>query len=118
MARWSFPKLAFCQFQCNGALAAAKRRKRNPLDIAQQVEARVGENDIFIVAILKPGFINITLTDDFLAHYCSQMLKLDQPGFEQTTDPLTIVIDCRGLQTLPNPCMWALYPIPGAAVTY
>ncbi|RYF51148.1 MAG: arginine--tRNA ligase, partial [Cytophagaceae bacterium] len=91
-----FSKTSFSQFQCNGAMAAAKRHKRNPLDIAHQVKATVGEQEFFTVDVLSPGFINIDLADEFLADYCAQMLQLDQLGFEPSANPLTIIIDYGG----------------------
>lgn len=91
-----FAKTSFGQFQCNGALAAAKRHKRNPLEVANQVKATLGEQAFFSVDVTSPGFINLNLTDDFLADYCCQMMKRDQLGFEPTTMPLTLVIDYGG----------------------
>lgn len=91
-----FSKTAFCQFQCNGALAAAKRHKRNPMDIAHEVKATVGQQAFFTVDVVNPGFINLNLADDFLAGYCSQMLQLDQLGFEPSLNPLSIIIDYGG----------------------
>ena len=61
-----------CQFQCNGALTAAKAAKTNPRQIAQSIVDHVRENhgNIFTALDLAgPGFINITLTPDFIASY-------------------------------------------------
>ncbi|RYF55866.1 MAG: arginine--tRNA ligase, partial [Cytophagaceae bacterium] len=91
-----FSKTSFSQFQCNGALAAAKRHKRNPMDIAHEVKATVGQQAFFTVDVVNPGFINLNLADDFLAGYCSQMLQLDQLGFEPSLNPLSIIIDYGG----------------------
>ena len=68
------PDLA--QFQCNGALSAAKAAKKNPREVAQTVVDALSQNKIFSkIEIAGPGFINLTLTDDCLAdfvstHYC------------------------------------------------
>jgi len=60
------PDLA--QFQCNGALAAAKIAKANPRKIAEDICASLGENPIFSdLSVAGPGFINITLTDSALS---------------------------------------------------
>lgn len=91
-----FSKTSFSQFQCNGALAAAKQYQRNPLDIAHQIKAALGEPAFFSVDLVRPGFINLTLADEFLADYGWQMLTLDQLGFEPTTTPITLVIDYGG----------------------
>lgn len=56
------PDLA--QFQCNGALAAAKAAKANPRAIAEKVAARLKADPRFAkVEIAGPGFINLDLTD-------------------------------------------------------
>ena len=56
------PDLA--QFQCNGALAAAKAAKANPRAIAEKIAARLKADPLFAkVEIAGPGFINLDLTD-------------------------------------------------------
>jgi arginyl-tRNA synthetase len=56
------PDLA--QFQCNGAMAAAKAAKANPRAIAEKVAARLKSDPRFAkVEIAGPGFINLDLTD-------------------------------------------------------
>src|SRR5690606_40564576 len=56
------------QFQCNGAMAAAKSLKRNPRDVAQAVIDALPHRELFAdLSIAGPGFINITVTDDALA---------------------------------------------------
>lgn len=60
------PDLA--DFQCNGALPAAKAAGRNPREIAQDVVDRIsGDGRLAEVSIAGPGFINLTVTDDALA---------------------------------------------------
>jgi arginyl-tRNA synthetase len=60
------PDLA--QFQCNGALVAAKAAKANPRAIAEKVAARLKANPIFAkVEIAGPGFINLDVTDAALS---------------------------------------------------
>ncbi|HJW42475.1 MAG TPA: hypothetical protein VJ476_14760, partial [Rhizomicrobium sp.] len=66
VSRSDRPDLA--QFQCNGALAAAKAAKTNPRAIAEKVAARLKADPLFAkVEIAGPGFINLDLTDDALA---------------------------------------------------
>jgi len=56
------PDLA--QFQCNGALAAAKAAKANPRAIAEKIATRLKSDPRFAkVEIAGPGFINLDLTD-------------------------------------------------------
>lgn len=60
------PDLA--QFQCNGALSAAKSAKKNPREVAQAIVEALSQNKIFSkIEIAGPGFINLTLTDEALA---------------------------------------------------
>src|SRR5271163_390730 len=60
------PDLA--QFQCNGALAAAKQAKANPRAIADKIAARLKADPLFSkVEIAGPGFINLDVADDALA---------------------------------------------------
>src|ERR1700749_4045987 len=60
------PDLA--QFQCNGALAAAKIAKGNPRAIAEKIAARLKADAQFSkVEIAGPGFINLDLSDAALA---------------------------------------------------
>ncbi len=62
------PDLA--QFQCNGALPAAKAAGRNPRQLAEDVIRSVDDASVFAdLSIAGPGFINITLTDDALADH-------------------------------------------------
>ena len=56
------PDLA--QFQCNGALAAAKAAKQNPRALADGICETLRQEPIFAdVTVAGPGFINLTLTD-------------------------------------------------------
>lgn len=86
-----------CQYQCNGALAAAKEYKKAPIMVANDVVAKLESNSMFkeIVAVM-PGFINIKLSDEFIASYINDMAKSETFGFEKTENPNTIVIDYGG----------------------
>lgn len=68
------PDLA--QFQCNGAMAAAKVAKKNPREIAQTICDALLQNDVFSkVEIAGPGFINLDVTDDYLQIHLAAMSK-------------------------------------------
>lgn len=86
-----------CQYQCNGAMAAAKEYKKAPIIIAEEVVAELREDDRYkeIIAI-KPGFINITLNDEVIARYLNGMSKEENFGCEGEISPKTIVIDYGG----------------------
>jgi arginyl-tRNA synthetase len=80
-----------CQFQCNGALAAAKAAKANPREIAGRIAARLKTDTRFAkVEIAGPGFINLDLTDDAL----SGLLVADTAP--DTGKGKTVIIDFGG----------------------
>jgi arginyl-tRNA synthetase len=58
------PDLA--QFQCNGALAVAKRAGKNPREVAEAIVASVDDPQIRELSIAGPGFINIHVSDTAL----------------------------------------------------
>ena len=66
-----------CEFQCNGAMAAAKQYKKAPFMIADDVAARLQDVEMFAsVESVKPGFLNLKLSEEYLAEYlreCRQM---------------------------------------------
>lgn len=70
------------QFQCNGALAAAKAAGRNPREIAQEIVSAVSKNSIFSkLELAGPGFINITLTDAFLGDTVRELAADEHHGY-------------------------------------
>jgi len=86
-----------CQFQCNGALPAAKKYKVSPVQIANTVTASLKDVDAFKeVSVAGPGFINLTITDSFLADYINQMAEDEIFGCQKTEPPKTIIIDYGG----------------------
>ena len=86
-----------CQYQCNGALAAAKQYKMAPIKIAEKVVSFLENKSIFkeITAVL-PGFINIKLSHEFLSDFLNEMQKSDKFGCETEKSPRTIIIDYGG----------------------
>lgn len=86
-----------CQYQCNGALAAAKEYKKAPIMIANDVVSKLESNQMFkeIVAVM-PGFINIKISEEYLATYINEMASGENFGFEKAENPKTIVIDYGG----------------------
>lgn len=84
------------QFQCNGSLAAAKKHHVSPKTVAAEVAATLRQVPHFKdITVAEPGFVNITLADDFLRDYVADMLKgLDAKHLCQKTE--RIVIDYGG----------------------
>ena len=86
-----------CEFQCNGALAAAKEYKKAPMMIAQEVAEKLQENTMFSMAEpCKPGFLNLKLSEGFLAEYVRGMAADERFGLETAAHPETIMIDYGG----------------------
>jgi arginyl-tRNA synthetase len=89
------PDLA--QFQCNGALAAAKAAKQNPRQLAETViDVLHGRPEFSELTVAGPGFINITLTDAFLGERLNQLAADERYGGWATPTPEKIVIDYGG----------------------
>ena len=86
-----------CQYQCNGALANAKKHKKAPRVIAEEIVNALKENDIFSkLEIAGPGFINITIKDEFLTEYINKMNKDEKFGVSNSDKPKKIVVDYGG----------------------
>ncbi len=85
-----------CQFQCNGALTGAKIHRKSPLMIANDVLSHLSDNEIFkSVAVAPPGFINMILTDEFIAEKADEMVSSDRLALP-LMDKKTIVVDYGG----------------------
>ena len=86
-----------CEYQCNGAMAAAKEYKKAPIMIANDVVACLKEQDIFSMAeAVAPGFINMNLSASFLDSYVTAMNEDEALGFSKKENPDEIVIDYGG----------------------
>ena len=86
-----------CQYQCNGALAAAKQYHKAPIQIANEVVEKLADSSTFkeIVAQM-PGFINMTVSDAFLSDLVNHMNEDELFGCDKADKPETIVIDYGG----------------------
>ena len=87
-----------CEYQCNGAMAAAKEKKCAPFMISDAVAASLQNNEMFsMVESVKPGFLNLKLSNQYLAEYLNDMQKDDgRFGCEKSKNPKTIMIDYGG----------------------
>ena len=86
-----------CEYQCNGAMALAKAHKKAPIMIANELVEKLAGNEMFkeIVAV-NPGFINIKISDSFIANYVDDMAKAENVGCEKNIKPKKVVIDYGG----------------------
>ncbi|MBQ5778033.1 MAG: arginine--tRNA ligase [Oscillospiraceae bacterium] len=88
------PDLA--QFQCNGALTGAKLHRKSPMMIANDVCEKLSGNGIFkSISVAPPGFINIILSDEFIAEEATKMDDSDRLALP-LMDKKTIVVDYGG----------------------
>ncbi len=85
-----------CEYQCNGALAAAKQYKCAPIQIANAVAAALDKNDFSMCDAVMPGFINLKLSDAFLQNYLEQMRTAPDFGVEKVGAGKTCVVDYGG----------------------
>ena len=87
-----------CEYQCNGAMAAAKEYKKAPIMIAEEVVAQLKDNTMFeSVEAVKPGFLNLKLNNEFVASYISKMQEdTERLGCDKVENPKTIMIDYGG----------------------
>ncbi|MCR5793582.1 MAG: arginine--tRNA ligase [Lachnospiraceae bacterium] len=86
-----------CQYQCNGAMMAAKEYHKAPIMIANDVVAKLEGNAAFKeINAVAPGFINITLSDAFVSDYVNEMKESRNFGCNKPEKPMTIIVDYGG----------------------
>ncbi len=86
-----------CEYQCNGAMAAAKTYKKAPIMIAGDVVEHLRDSDILGEATaVNPGFINLKVSEAFLTDYLNQIQKDENLSIEKVKEPKTIMIDYGG----------------------
>ena len=86
-----------CEFQCNGAMAAAKQYRKAPIQIATAVvEALEKDGVIGSAEAVNPGFINLKVRPEALSDYLNQMQTDKDLSVEKTTEPKTIIVDYGG----------------------
>ena len=86
-----------CEYQCNGAMAAAKTYKKAPIMIANAVVEAFSGSEIFSdIQVVNPGFINLKLNPEFLAAYLDKMQADENLSVEKAKEPKKIIIDYGG----------------------
>ena len=86
-----------CEYQCNGAMAAAKEYKCAPFMISDKIAQALAENELFeSVESVKPGFINLKVKGEFLADYLKEMAADEKLSVSAAKEPKTIIIDYGG----------------------
>lgn len=86
-----------CEFQCNGAMAAAKQYRKAPIQIAAAVVEALDKNGVIGSAeAVAPGFINLKVSAEALAEYLNEMQKDKNLSVEKAKEPKTIMVDYGG----------------------
>lgn len=86
-----------CEYQCNGAMAGAKQYHKAPIMIANDVVAKLADSSVFEKAeAVAPGFLNLTLKNEFVGEYIKGMRAEEKYGLEEPKNPVKIVIDYGG----------------------
>ncbi len=89
------PDLA--DFQCNGALAAAKTARRDPREIAASVTATLAADPrLAAVEIAGLGFINIRVSDKTLSERAQEIAADPRAGARLVDGPRRILVDYGG----------------------
>ena len=86
-----------CEYQCNGAMAGAKKYGKAPFIIADEVAAKLQDNAMFEkVESVKPGFLNIIVSGDFARSYIVKMMHEKRMGITLPGHEPTYIIDYGG----------------------
>ena len=86
-----------CEYQCNGAMAAAKKYHKAPIMIANDVVAKLQESSCFAsVEAVNPGFINMKVKPEFAADFLQKMAEDEMLGVDKEETPKTIMVDYGG----------------------
>ena len=86
-----------CEYQCNGAMAGAKRYHKAPIMIAGDVAAQLGNSDVFkSVEAVKPGFLNLKIKESFLTSYLREMRTHEKFGLDMPQKPVSMILDYGG----------------------
>lgn len=86
-----------CEFQCNGAMAGAKKYKKAPLVIAGEAAAQLADSRVFTkVEVVAPGFLNLDVRESFVLDYLKEMSVTSKFGVNPPEKTETIVVDYGG----------------------
>jgi arginyl-tRNA synthetase len=79
-------------YQANGVMALAKRLGRTPRDVAEEIVGRADLSGVATAEIAGPGFVNLTLSPDFLGSQLTGLRQDERLGIDVATAK-TVVID-------------------------
>lgn len=94
-----------CEYQCNGAMAGAKKYKKAPIMIANAVVEELADSKYFASAeAVNPGFINLKLAPEVVAEYLNEMAADENLGVEKEKNPKKLLLITAD-RTWQNRCM-------------
>ncbi|MCI8799380.1 arginine--tRNA ligase [Acetatifactor muris] len=86
-----------CEYQCNGAMAGAKKYRKAPIMIANEVALQLGDSPVFQeAAAVAPGFLNLRVSEEFLLDMVRTMAEEEKFGLEMPGKSKKIMIDYGG----------------------
>ena len=86
-----------CEYQCNGAMAGAKKYHKAPLMIAQEVAQKLTQSDVLAeVSAVAPGFLNMKVKESFVRDYLREMCGSEKFGLAKPEKSKKIIIDFGG----------------------
>ena len=84
----------FADYQANVALPLAKRLNRAPRDVAAQLASHLGDSEVIEkLEVSGPGFINLTLRDDWIADQATGQLGDPRLGVPVADPAERVVVD-------------------------
>jgi arginyl-tRNA synthetase len=87
----------FADFQANVALSLGKRLGRPPREVAAELAGQLAATDVLgKVEVSGPGFLNLTLRDEWIAEQASALLDDQRLGVPSAAPAQTIVVDYSG----------------------
>jgi arginyl-tRNA synthetase len=84
-------------YQCNGALGAAKTLERNPRELAEAVVAHIDAPEVIdSISVAGPGFVNVTVAPAALSGAIDTMASDERLSVSVVDQPKTVIVDYGG----------------------
>ncbi len=90
-------KPEFGDFQCNGALACAKKNGKNPRELASEIGLILANNPLLSkVEVAGPGFLNLFLSDAAVSNRANEIANDERKGAGLVDQPRKVIVDYAG----------------------